>query len=74
VVQRDSVKTGTCSRVRITTSAQRQTPLAAALSAVDERPEQVRTLLIDAEQPDVAARVQNADLCNAARQIRFCCL
>jgi hypothetical protein len=56
--------------MRITASGQRQTPLAAALSAFDERPEQVRTLLIDAEQADVAARVQNADLCNAARQIR----
>jgi hypothetical protein len=47
-----------------------QTPLAAALSFFDEEPDRFRGLLIDAEQPDVAARVQDGDLCKAAQQIR----
>jgi hypothetical protein len=47
-----------------------QTPLAAALSFLDEEPDRFRGLLVDAEQPDVAAQVQNVELRNAAQQIR----
>ena len=47
-----------------------QTPLAAAVSFFDEEPDRFRGLLVDAELPDVAAQVQNAELCNAAQQIR----
>jgi hypothetical protein len=47
-----------------------QTPLAAALSLFDEEPDRFRALLVDAEQPDVAAQAQNAELRNAAQQIR----
>jgi hypothetical protein len=38
-----------------------QTPLAAALSLFDEEPDRFRALLVDAEQPYVAAQVQNAN-------------
>ena len=47
-----------------------QTPLAAAVSFFDEEPDRFRGLLVDAELPDVAAQVQNAELRNAAQQIR----
>jgi hypothetical protein len=47
-----------------------QTPLAAALSFFDEEPDRFRGLRVDAELPDVAAQVQNAELRNAAQQIR----
>jgi hypothetical protein len=46
-----------------------QTPLAAALDFFEE-PDRFRGLLAAAEQTDVAAHVQNADLRNAAQQIR----
>ena len=47
-----------------------QTPLAAAVSFFGEEPDRFRGLLVDAELPDVAAQVQNAELRNAAQQIR----
>ncbi len=46
-----------------------QTPLAAALSFLDE-PDRFRGLLAAAEAADVAARVQDAELRSAAQQIR----
>jgi hypothetical protein len=46
----------------------------AADSPVEEgvycEPDRFRGLLVDAELPDVAAQVQNAELRNAAQQIR----
>ena len=47
-----------------------QTPLAAALSLFDAEPDRFRALLVAAEHPAVAAQVQNAELRNAAQQIR----
>ena len=47
-----------------------QTPLAAVLSFFDEEPYRFRGLLGIDEQADVAAHAQNAELRNAAQQIR----